>query len=68
MQVTGSKLLVGMLVEGVHDGLVGRARLGWVGIGSCRREFRDDLAGGGQVRKSRFGLGQGGGEVLDLAP
>jgi hypothetical protein len=68
VQVTGSKLLVGVLVEGVHDGLVGGADLGWIGGGSCRSKLRDDLAGGGQVRESRFGLGKGGGEMLDPAP
>ncbi|MFF8619325.1 hypothetical protein ACF07K_42985, partial [Streptomyces sp. NPDC015350] len=63
VQLTGSKHLVGVLVEGIHDGLVGGVRLGWIGVASSGSEFGDDLGGGGQVRESRFGLGQGGGQV-----
>ncbi|MFE4721507.1 hypothetical protein ACFRLW_34865 [Streptomyces sp. NPDC056728] len=66
MQLTDPEHLVGVLVEGVHDGLVGGVRLGWIGLGPGRCEFDDDLPGGSQVRKARFGLGKGGGEVLDL--
>ncbi|MFF0220350.1 hypothetical protein [Streptomyces vinaceus] len=66
MQLTRSEDLVGVLVEGVHDGLIGGVRLGLIGVASSRCEFGDDLGGGGQVRESRFGLGQGGGQVLDL--
>ncbi|WP_405954884.1 transposase family protein [Streptomyces phaeochromogenes] len=66
VQLTGSELLVGVLSEGIHDGLVGGVRLGSIGFASCRCEFGDDLPGGGQVRESRFGLGQRGGQVLDL--
>ncbi|MFE5681444.1 hypothetical protein [Streptomyces erythrochromogenes] len=65
--LTGPECLAGVLVEGIHDGLVGGVRLGRTGLVSGRREFRDDLPGGGRIRKSRSGLGQGGGEVLDLA-
>ncbi|GAA3828090.1 hypothetical protein ACFS5L_02685 [Streptomyces phyllanthi] len=67
MQLAGSELLVGVLAEGVHDGLVGGARLGRFGIFPGRCEFGDDLLRGGQVRESRFGLGQGGGQVRDPA-
>ena len=33
VQLTGSELLVGVLVEGVHDGLVNGVRLGRIGVG-----------------------------------
>ena len=66
VQVTGSEDLVGVLVEGVHDGLVGGVRLGRIGLASSGCEFGDDLGGGSQVRESCFGFGQGGGQVLDL--
>lgn len=32
VRFTGSELLIGMLVEGVHDGLVGGVRLGRCGL------------------------------------
>ncbi|MDJ1135781.1 hypothetical protein [Streptomyces iconiensis] len=32
VELTGSELLVGVLVEGVHDGLVGGVRLGRFGV------------------------------------
>lgn len=67
LQLSGvTRRWFGVLVEGVHDGLVGGVRLGRFGFASSRCEFRDDLLGGGQVRESCFGLGQGGGQVLDL--
>ncbi|MFE5826675.1 hypothetical protein ACFQ7B_33660 [Streptomyces erythrochromogenes] len=66
MQLAGSEYLVGVLVEGVDDGLVGGARLGRIGFSAGRCEFGDDLAGGGEVREAGFGLGEGGGEVRDL--
>ncbi|MEU8755298.1 hypothetical protein AB0C88_32955 [Streptomyces chartreusis] len=46
--------------------LTGGFRFGWCGLASSRCEFGDDLPGGGQVREKRFGLGQGGGQVLYL--
>ncbi|BDH07249.1 hypothetical protein HEK131_44760 [Streptomyces seoulensis] len=57
VQLTGSELLAGVLVEGIHDGLVGGVGIGRCGLTSNRCEFGDDLPGGGQVRESRFGLG-----------
>ncbi|MFD9502369.1 hypothetical protein [Streptomyces sp. NPDC060035] len=66
MQLADRKHLVEVLVEGVHDGLVGGVRFGWIGFGPGRCEFGDDPPGGGQVREARFGLGEGGSEVLDL--
>ena len=67
VQFTSPGCLVGVLVGGVHDGLVGGVRLGRIGLVSGRCEFGDDFPGGGRIRKSRLGLGRGGGEVLDLA-
>jgi hypothetical protein len=58
---------VGVLVEGVQDGLAGGGRLGRIRCVPGRRAFGDDLPGGGQVRETCFGLGEGGGEALDLA-
>jgi hypothetical protein len=65
VQFADSECLVGVLVEGVHDGLVGGGLFGWIGFACGRREFGDDLPGGGQLREAGFGLGEGGGEVLD---
>ncbi|WP_411573638.1 hypothetical protein [Streptomyces fradiae] len=67
VQLAGSECPAGVLVEGVHDGLVGGARLGRVRFGSCRCGLRDDLSGGGQLHELGLGLGQGGSEVFDLA-
>lgn len=64
MQHTDPELLVEVLVEGVHGGLVGGVRLGrfaFASSGWC--EFGDDLPGGVQIREPRFGIGQGGGQV-----
>ncbi|WUK10146.1 hypothetical protein OG871_02170 [Kitasatospora sp. NBC_00374] len=65
VQLACPECVGGVLVEGVHDGLVGGVRLGRFGFGSCRRDLHDDLSGGGQVREPRFGLGQIGGELFD---
>lgn len=46
VQLPGSELPVGVLVEGVHEGLVGGVRLGRIGLASSRCEFGDDLPGG----------------------
>nr|WP_229869010.1 group II intron reverse transcriptase/maturase [Streptomyces chryseus] len=67
VQLANSEYLVGVLVERVHDVLVGGVHLGWIGFGSCWCDLRDDLSSGGQIRESRFALGQCSGEVLDLA-
>lgn len=54
-----------VLVEGVHDGPVGGGLFGRIEFASVagRREFGDDLSGGGQVRETRFGLGECAGQV-----
>jgi hypothetical protein len=61
-----SEHLPGVLVERVHDVLVGGVRPGRIGFGSCWCELRDDSSSGGQIRKARFALGQSSSEVLDL--
>ncbi|WP_425824812.1 recombinase family protein [Streptomyces fractus] len=66
VQLTRPELPVGMLVEGVHDGLVGAVRFGRFGGAWGRCEFRDDLPGGRQVGEPCFGLRQSGGQLLDL--
>ncbi|MGW3513200.1 hypothetical protein [Streptomyces sp. NPDC000994] len=65
MQFADPECLVGVLVEGVHDGLVGGGLFGRIRFGFGRCEFGDDFPGGGQVRETCFGLGESGGEVLD---
>ncbi|WP_162911700.1 ATP-dependent nuclease [Streptomyces koyangensis] len=68
VQLTSTERLVGVLVEGVHDGLVGGVRLRRFAFASCgRRELGDDLPGSGQVREPRFGLGQSGGQLRDVS-
>ncbi|GAA2662394.1 hypothetical protein [Streptomyces vastus] len=54
MPFADPECLVGVLVESVQDGLVGGGRLGWIGFVSGRREFGDDLPGGGQVGEARY--------------
>ncbi|MFF3350957.1 hypothetical protein [Streptomyces sp. NPDC002779] len=51
----------GLVVEGLPR-LLGR-----IGLGPGWDAFGDDLPGGGQVCASCFGLGQSGGQVVDLA-
>ncbi|WP_193241856.1 hypothetical protein [Streptomyces phaeolivaceus] len=69
MQSTDPECLVRVLVEGVHDGLVGGGLFGRIEFTSVagRRDFGDDLSGGGQLRETRFGLGECAGQVLYLA-
>lgn len=68
VQFTDPKCLVRLLAEGVQDGPAGGGRLGWFGFFPGWHEFGHGLPGHGRVRRTGLGLGlgQSGGQLLDL--
>jgi hypothetical protein len=70
VQIPDAEHLPRVLVEHGHDALVdGGGGGGGLRGGRCvvgRGEAVDDLAGGGELGQAGLGLGEGGGEPLDL--
>lgn len=66
VQFAGAERLLGVVVEGGQEALVGVGCRGgfWFGFGAD--DALDDLAGGGQFGEAGFGLSEGYHQVVDL--